>query len=93
MAKQLEKSGSSTGLFMCFVLLALGWAVSCSSEAMAYPTAPTLKPAHAIDTVQYYDHRQYWCEIVRRRVWDPYIGRWVIMEREVCHRRRPHHHY
>lgn len=47
----------------------------------AYSAPPAYYPAapYYVEPQPYYN-----CRIVQRRVWDPYIGQWIIREQEVC---------
>ncbi len=62
----------------------LGGALLAAPRAQAAPvySAP---PAYYPGTPYYAEPEPYYnCRLVQRRVWDPYMGQWIIRQHEVC---------
>jgi hypothetical protein len=56
---------------------------------MAQPARPapvySAPPAYYPAPVYVEPEPYYRCRVVNRRIWDPYLGSWVVQQREVCH--------
>ena len=55
-----------------------------SQPSQAAPVYAAPPPAYYPAPVYVEPEPYYRCRVVNRRVWDPYLGSWVIQQREMC---------
>ena len=64
--------------------LAAGALIGGAMMAQPAPVYAAPRPVYSPAPVYVEPEPYYRCHVVNRRVWDPYLGSWVMHQREVC---------